>query len=226
MMEDVMLDLVTSSGLVRQWTLINGEARCELDAIEATDANAAAAYGRSLAIQDLLERDAAYPPAPPIPAEGEEPDPDWTPPEIDADVAALRLVRRGPQIEEGEEQDAEYEAARVTIDALLANAEPVTPPMVVPAEISDRQFAQGLERMGLISKDEARAFIKTGDIPPALDAFVQAIPDEQARFDAEITIAGATVFRRQHALVLAVAAGLGWPDEQIDAFWAMCGAFP
>jgi hypothetical protein len=219
MMEDVMLDLFTSSGLVRQWTLVNGEARCELDAIEATDANAAAAYGRSLVIQNLLERDAAYPPAPPIRAEGEEPDSEWTPPEIDADVAALRLVRRGPQIEEGEEQDAEYEAARVTIDALVANAEPVTPPISPPLVISDRQFSEELWARGVITGEDHLAFVKIGQLPPALQSLIDAIPDATERTRAEGLLSGAKQFERDHPLVAFIGQFFGYDGAALDAFW-------
>lgn len=219
-----MIDLLTSKGQVRQWSLVNGEPRCVLDALDPLHAGAPGAYGRSVYIKGLLERDAAYPPSPPVTAEGEQPDPEWTPPEMDADVALLRRVRAGPQSVANEDgtvhEDETYDDDVQALVALVDAAEPIAPPIPIPDVISDRQFGVGLQRLGLITNEEARAFIKTGDLPPTLAAFVAAIPDEQARFEAEMLISGATTFERSHPLVLATAAGLQWTPEQVAQFWA------
>lgn len=94
------------------------------------------------------------------------------------------------------------------------------PPPPVPQSISDRQFFHMLAKLGTITKDEALAAVKTGEIPAALQAFVAAIPDEDDRFDAEMLLSGAVEFRFDHPLTPAIAAANGWqhPAETGDFF--------
>lgn len=94
------------------------------------------------------------------------------------------------------------------------------PPPPVPAVISDRQFFHQLAKIGTITKEEALAAVKTGEIPPALQAFVAAIPDAEDRFDVEMLLSGAVEFRFDHPLTPAIAAANGWqhPAETGDFF--------
>lgn len=92
----------------------------------------------------------------------------------------------------------------------------------VPEEISDRQFAMGLAIAGLITQAEALAFVKTGEVPTALQAMVDAIEDTGARFEAEMLVSGATVFKRSHPLVSMIASQVGWTEQQTDQFWYDC----
>jgi hypothetical protein len=191
------MDMLTSKGLVRQWALVDGEPRCTLDALDPFHPDAASAYGRALYIEGLLARDNE---------QGDEPD---------DDVALLRRVR--------ERDEDTYEDDLAALEALIASADPVMPPANPPESISDRQFAHGLARMGVISNDEALAFVRTGALPEALEAFMAALPDAQDRFDAEMLLSGAIEFRLDHPLVGATASALGWSPEQVRAFWAMAG---
>lgn len=99
----------------------------------------------------------------------------------------------------------------------------VKPPVVgvapFPNVISDRQFAHALKNAGVITHAEALAFVATGTIPAQLAAFVAAIKDQEQREAAELLLAGATAFHRQHPMTLAIAAGLGWTDAQVDSLW-------
>lgn len=221
-----MLSLLTPAGLVRQWSLVNGEARCLLDPLDPLDPNAASAYGRSIYIKGLLERDAAYPPAPPVPAEGEEPDPDWTPPEMDADVALLRRVRSGPQPVENEDgsitEDETYDADVQALVDLVNAADPVLPPISPPEVISDQQFAFGLAIIGRITQAEALAFATVGTLPADLQEFIDAIEDPNVRWAASMHIAGTKEFRRNHPLVMQVAAFFNMSAREIDALWLTC----
>lgn len=86
-------------------------------------------------------------------------------------------------------------------------------------DISDRQFAQQLKAAGLITHAEALAFVATGTVPAALQALVDAIDDQAEREAAEILIAGATVFKRNHPLVTALGQAYGMTERELSAFW-------
>ena len=94
----------------------------------------------------------------------------------------------------------------------------------VPQSISDRQFAHVLALQGLISQDEALAWVKTGDVPAALQALVDKIPDPTIKFSAQMLLAGATVFERDHPMTAQLAAGLGMSSEQVDDLWRAAAA--
>lgn len=98
------------------------------------------------------------------------------------------------------------------------------PPPSPPEEISDRQFAHQLAIAGVITQAEALDFVKTGTIPAALQAIVDAIADDDARFDAEMFISGATIFKRNHPLTIAIGSAYGWTSEQMDTFWFAASA--
>ena len=86
-------------------------------------------------------------------------------------------------------------------------------------DISDRQFFQQAAVMGLITRDEALAAVKVGAIPATLQAIVDAIPDADAKFAANMMLSGATVFQRTNALTEQVGMAMGWTSEQLDQFF-------
>ena len=49
---------------------------------------------------------------------------------------------------------------------------------------------------------------------------VDAIPNADDRFAAEMLLSGATIFRRDHPLTDQIGAAQGMTEEQIDAFFA------
>lgn len=89
----------------------------------------------------------------------------------------------------------------------------------VPHSISDRQFAHVLAMQNLITEEEALAWVKTGDIPAALQALVDEIPDPTIKFSAQMLLAGATVFERNHPMTEQLASGLGMSSAQVDDLW-------
>lgn len=99
----------------------------------------------------------------------------------------------------------------------------IAPPAPVPATISDRQFFQQLAVAGVITKAEALAAVKTGDVPGALSKFVSAMPADQ-KFSAEMLLSGATIFARNHPLTDAIAAAQGMKPEQVDDFFRAAAA--
>ena len=105
-------------------------------------------------------------------------------------------------------------------DVLAAAGLPDRSPLpVVPAVISDRQFAHALWKNGLISFEEALDFVKTGTMPTAIAAGLSSIPDEAVRQDTELLVSGAVEYRRDNPAVAALAGVLGWSQAQIDALW-------
>ena len=96
-------------------------------------------------------------------------------------------------------------------------------PVPVPDSISDRQFFQQLAADGIITRAEALAAVKTGDIPAALAGIVDALP-EADRFGAEMLLSGATVFERTHPLSVAIGEARGMTATDIDAFFRAAAA--
>ena len=102
-----------------------------------------------------------------------------------------------------------------TLDVLpLPDPEPP-----VPAVISDRQFFQQLAAEGTITPAEALAAVRTGELPAALVAILDGIPDEDERFSAEMLLSGATQIERAHPLTDAIGAATGRSHDDIDEFF-------
>ena len=97
--------------------------------------------------------------------------------------------------------------------------QPPAPPPEVPTSISDRQFAQVLAMDGLITEDDALAWVKVGTVPAQLQGLVDAIPDEDTKFAANMLLGGATEFNRNHPMVAQLGAGLQMTSAQIDDIW-------
>ena len=95
--------------------------------------------------------------------------------------------------------------------------------IAVPHEISDRQFFQTLANRGLISKQEALAAVKVGELPPAMLALIGQILDEDAAFAVEMAISGATIFERDHPDTELLAYLYGWDDAALDDIWIEAG---
>jgi hypothetical protein len=111
----------------------------------------------------------------------------------------------------------------VAIGELLAQggytiAPYVAPPAPVPARVSDRQFFQQLAIEGAITQAQALAAVKTGEMPPALLAIINAMPQAD-QFNALMLLSGATTFERAHPMTAAIAAATGRTVEQTDDFF-------
>ncbi|MDG3577111.1 hypothetical protein P7F60_11980 [Rhizobium sp. YJ-22] len=85
-------------------------------------------------------------------------------------------------------------------------------------DISDRQFFQALAYRGEITEAEALDAVGPGIIPPAMDALIDQLPQEQ-RFPARMLIRGATRYERQHPIADLIRGLYGWTSEQADDFW-------
>lgn len=111
------------------------------------------------------------------------------------------------------------------VDEFEANRGAAPPPQQF-ADISDRQFYQALAEApyAIISMAEAKLAVKIGQLPPAIQAVIDAIVDPVERDRADMLLSGATVFQRGHPEVSRFAGAMGWDDEQVNAFWAFAGA--
>lgn len=119
--------------------------------------------------------------------------------------------------------DLKEEVVRLTLerDGLKSTASPDVSPS---QPISDRQFYQGLALRGLCTPAEALDAVRTGVLPSALRAFVDAISDADQRWATEMVLSGAKEFRRDHPFVNEIGAWAGLDGPALDAFWAQCGS--
>lgn len=97
-----------------------------------------------------------------------------------------------------------------------------SPPPRLPS-ISDRQFAQALALAHVITEDEALAWAARGDLPARMSAAIASLPVEQ-RFPARMLLSSATSYERDHPLVPALGAMLGYDAASLDALWAAAAA--
>lgn len=109
--------------------------------------------------------------------------------------------------------------------ARVANPDYVEPPPFVPPlpAISDRQFAQQLSVLGLITRDEALAWVKRGEIPEAIQDIISTMAPDDA-FHAEMLLGGATTFERNHPVTAAFGAAAGMSPEDLDDLWRAAAA--
>lgn len=95
-------------------------------------------------------------------------------------------------------------------------------------DLSPRQFAEGLWSDGIISFEEADAYVTTRAIPDALLAILQSdlFPDDNTgaptpRKTAALLLKGATAFQFAHPLVDTIRQGQDWDVEHLRARWAV-----
>lgn len=96
------------------------------------------------------------------------------------------------------------ETSTVDMTSAEVAALPAIPPPPGVDQISYRQFAMEARDRGFLTQAEAVAFVSSGTIPSFLAAIISALPTQQERDDAELLIAGATVFERYHPLTIVV----------------------
>lgn len=86
------------------------------------------------------------------------------------------------------------------------------------APISDRQFFQYLAAREIITKEEALAAVKTGELPSRLSTAIASMPDS-SQFAARMMLSGATVFEREHPMTKTLAQIMSWSRQDIDRLW-------
>ena len=109
------------------------------------------------------------------------------------------------------------------IQVITTEPAPQPPPPHTPI-ISDRQFFQALALMDMITKDEALAAVRTGEIPLPMMPVVDAIQDPVQKFGTKMLLSGATQFERHHALVTKFGTAFGMSADQIDDLWQLAAS--
>ncbi len=141
------------------------------------------------------------------------------------DGSFVALIRGYPyHIVDGDPLFSEASSAAASLGEALPFEPPSPPqPEPPPADISDRQFAQGLAELALITEAEAEDWVAAGTLPPPLVALVNQLPAEE-RFPARMLLRGATRFEFSHPLAEAFAqlADPPWSAAQREAFWRHC----
>lgn len=101
---------------------------------------------------------------------------------------------------------------------IVEDAPPEPAPEMIT--ISDRQFFQALASApySMITQQEALDAVKTGEIPPIMQAVVDALPVEQ-QFPVTMILSGGIEYRRDNDLVEIFGASQGMTPAQIDEFW-------
>lgn len=125
------------------------------------------------------------------------------------------IVRRWPEDASGAQTDASLQDVLTPYGIHYVQA--------VPEVISDRQFAEQAAIAGLITQDEALAWVGPGTIPAEMLALVGGLP-AGSQFPAKMMLAGATTFDRTHPLVAELATAFGWSTDQLNAFWSAAAA--
>jgi hypothetical protein len=83
--------------------------------------------------------------------------------------------------------------------------------------ISNRQFYQHLATVGVISQQEALEAVR-GTVPSTFNTAVNKLA-AGGRFNAQMFLASATLFPREHPVVEQFATAMGWSKEHTDQVW-------
>lgn len=237
------LEDFSGRGLLRRWYLLDGQARCPFDAIDPARLSPAQRddiLAQNGDVRSQLADVMAYEQAERLLA-GERPNEnvwiedgeggrsliqnpaydDWLEAEqlveeVSDDTLALARVRAGIH-----DLDEQGEPVIPTPDDPgadpLADLPPYDP---VPEEISDRQFAQRLAILGVITWPEAIAWASKGDLPSTLNTAINQLPTAgDVRNTAKMLLSSATTYERSHPMTATLGAMLGFDDSQLDDLW-------
>lgn len=78
--------------------------------------------------------------------------------------------------------------------------------------LSRLEFARGLKAIGILTHDQAMAFIRYEPLPEPITALIATLPEEY-RADAEFEMQGARDFPRTHPMWGLICANEGWPEN-------------
>ena len=99
---------------------------------------------------------------------------------------------------------------------------PVEP--VVPEKVSQTQFMRAAARVGLVTAEEAEAYLSVGKLPGLVTSAFDAIPDDAARADARLKAIGATEFFRGDDLFALLIGSGAATAAQVDALFQLAGS--
>jgi hypothetical protein len=100
----------------------------------------------------------------------------------------------------------------------------LSPTKSVIHAITNVQFFQQLATIDAITQAEALAAVGRGAIPAALQRVVDASAHPAQQFAANMLLAGAATFQRNHPLTEAIGASLGMSAAQVDELFIAAAA--
>lgn len=98
---------------------------------------------------------------------------------------------------------------------------PPPPTPTVPESVDRRQILTGLALVGWITEAEAEAALTVGARPAAVDAVINALPEDH-RFHARMKWAGFKNAYRDDDMVAALAVIEGKTPQEVDEFFVLC----
>jgi hypothetical protein len=98
-----------------------------------------------------------------------------------------------------------------------------TPSIVVPSQVTRRQFFQAAAQEGLITQAEALALLATGAMPASLASAIAALPGAQ-QFTAQMAVLGDQTFERSSAIVVALATVMKKTSADLDALFTLAAS--
>ena len=87
------------------------------------------------------------------------------------------------------------------------------------ATLSPAQFITACVASGVLTMQEARAWLTSKTLPQFVIDAIETLPTQVERDDAELTILGASVVERGSQLIDLLAIALNMTDEQVDAIF-------
>lgn len=90
---------------------------------------------------------------------------------------------------------------------------------VIPFSVSRRQFYTQLAFDNIISQEDAIKAASSGFIPAPLEAIIDQLPNDEAKFNARMMIISAQSFEYLHELSNFVVQALNWTQEQKEDFF-------
>jgi hypothetical protein len=91
----------------------------------------------------------------------------------------------------------------------------VNPPDPIPEKVTETQFMRAAVKVGIVTADEAKAYLARGVIPAFVETAVAQIP-ANVRTDAELKIIGSDTFHRTDPVFAMLIAGGAATSEQVD----------
>jgi hypothetical protein len=102
---------------------------------------------------------------------------------------------------------------------LRAGNKPDEPiPLPPPVTIARWQLFQQLAEDGIVPNEEALDAVKSGEIPKAFHKAIDGMPSK-TRFTIEMWLCGVQTIDRTHPMMMALAKGMGWSDEDLLNLW-------
>ena len=94
---------------------------------------------------------------------------------------------------------------------------------VVPGSVTTRQFFQAAAQLGLITNDDALAYVTIGAIPASLSTAIDALPPNM-QFGARMKVIGANGFVRTDPILIALGMVMGQSSDQLDNLFILAAS--